>query len=46
LGVDGKLQLDLNDPDGTRIEFMEFHPVQKPCCSLFTGRQPAASMGW
>ena len=46
LGVDGKLQLDLNDPDGTRIEFMEFQPVQKPCCSLFTGRQPAASMGW
>lgn len=43
LGVDGKLQLDLTDPDGTRIEFMEFAPVQTPCCSPYTGRQPAPS---
>lgn len=46
LGVDGKLQLDLTDPDGTRIEFMEFKPVQKPCCSPYTGRQPVASKAW
>ena len=46
LGVDGKLQLDLNDPDGTRIEFMEFLPIKAPCCSPYTGRQPIASDGW
>jgi catechol 2,3-dioxygenase-like lactoylglutathione lyase family enzyme len=46
LGVDGKLQLDLTDPDGTRIEFMEFKPVEKPCCSSYTGRQPVASDAW
>ncbi len=46
LGVDGKLQLDLHDPDGTRIEFMEFAPVQKACCSAYTGAQPKPSSGW
>lgn len=46
LGVDGKLQLDLTDPDGTRIEFMEFKPVKAPCCSAYTGKQPAASNTW
>jgi catechol 2,3-dioxygenase-like lactoylglutathione lyase family enzyme len=46
LGVDGKLQLDLTDPDGTRVEFMEFSPVQKPCCSPYTGTQPTASDSW
>jgi catechol 2,3-dioxygenase-like lactoylglutathione lyase family enzyme len=46
LGVDGKMQLDLNDPDGTRVEFMEFKPVKGPCCSPYTGPQPTASSGW
>jgi catechol 2,3-dioxygenase-like lactoylglutathione lyase family enzyme len=46
LGVDGKLQLDLNDPDGTRVEFMEFLPVKKPCCAPYTGPQPSASETW
>lgn len=46
MGVDGKLQLDLHDPDGTRIEFMEFQPVQKPCCSPYTGTQPSPTLGW
>ncbi len=46
LGVDGKMQLDLHDPDGTRIEFMEFAPVKTPCCSSYTGRQPSPSPGW
>jgi catechol 2,3-dioxygenase-like lactoylglutathione lyase family enzyme len=46
LGVDGKLQLDLADPDGTRIEFMEFKPIEKPCCSPYTGHQPIASNAW
>lgn len=39
-GRDGKTQLNLFDPDLTRIEFMEFAPVHEPCCSPFTGRQP------
>src|ERR1035437_1010260 len=46
LGVDGKMQLDLNDPDGTRVEFMEFKPVKEPCCSPYTGAQPSASASW
>src|SRR5690348_792225 len=40
IGRDGKWQLNLYDPDFTRIEFMEFTPVQKPCCSEFTGPHP------
>lgn len=40
IGRDGKWQLNLYDPDDTRIEFMEFTPVQKPCCSEFTGPHP------
>jgi catechol 2,3-dioxygenase-like lactoylglutathione lyase family enzyme len=46
LGVDGKMQLDLTDPDGARVEFMEFLPVKKPCCAPYTGRQPSASSAW
>jgi catechol 2,3-dioxygenase-like lactoylglutathione lyase family enzyme len=46
LGVDGKLQLDLTDPDGTRIEFMEFKPVKTACCSPYTGKQPTPSNEW
>ena len=40
IGRDGKWQLNLYDPDGTRVEFMEFTPVQKPCCSEFTAPHP------
>ena len=40
IGRDGKWQLNLYDPDGTRVEFMELTPVQKPCCSEFTGPHP------
>jgi catechol 2,3-dioxygenase-like lactoylglutathione lyase family enzyme len=40
LGRDGKWQLNLYDPDQTRVEFMEFAPKEKPCCSEFTGSHP------
>lgn len=40
LGRDGKWQLNLYDPDDTRIEFMEFTPKGKTCCSEFTGPHP------
>ena len=40
VGRDGKWQLDVFDPDLTRVELMEFKPVQKPCCSDFTGPHP------
>lgn len=40
IGRDGKWQLNLYDPDETRVEFMEFTPVQKPCCSEYTGPHP------
>lgn len=41
IGRDGKWQLDVFDPDLTRVELMEFKPAQKPCCSDFTGPHPA-----
>ena len=34
IGRDGKWQLNLYDPDLTRVELMEFKPVQTPCCSI------------
>jgi catechol 2,3-dioxygenase-like lactoylglutathione lyase family enzyme len=40
MGRDGKWQLNLYDPDWTRVELMEFTPVEKPCCSEFTGPHP------
>lgn len=46
LALDGKWQLDLFDPDGTRVEFMEFKPVGKICCSAFTGRTPGPYLKW
>jgi catechol 2,3-dioxygenase-like lactoylglutathione lyase family enzyme len=38
IGRDGKWQLNLYDPDWTRVELMEFKPVQKPCCSPMLGQ--------
>jgi catechol 2,3-dioxygenase-like lactoylglutathione lyase family enzyme len=40
LGRDGKWQLNVYDPDETRVEFMEFTPKEKPCCSEFTASHP------
>jgi catechol 2,3-dioxygenase-like lactoylglutathione lyase family enzyme len=40
MGKDGKWQANLYDPDGTRVELMEFQPVTKPCCSSFTAESP------
>ncbi len=36
IGLDGKWQLNLYDPNGTRAELMEFGPVRKPCCSPYS----------
>lgn len=41
LGKDGKMQFNIYDPDLTRVEYMSFKPVQKPCCSDFTGPHPS-----
>ena len=41
IGKDGKWQFDVFDPDFTRVELMEFKPVQKPCCSDFQGPHPS-----
>ncbi len=41
IGRDGKEQFNLYDPDGIRLELMEFHAVEKPCCSPFTAPDPA-----
>lgn len=43
IGRDGKWQLNLYDPDQTRVELMEFRPAQKPCCSEFQGPHPSAN---
>jgi catechol 2,3-dioxygenase-like lactoylglutathione lyase family enzyme len=40
IGRDGKWQLNLYDPDLTRVELMEFTPSRKPCCSEYTGNHP------
>ena len=40
IGRDGKWQFNMYDPDGTRAELMEFHAVDKPCCSAFTAIDP------
>lgn len=41
MGRDGKWQLNVFDPDLSRIELMEFKPAEKPCCSEFTGTHPS-----
>jgi len=41
IGKDGKGQLNLYDPDETRVELMNFHATEKPCCSPFTAPDPA-----
>ena len=40
LGRDGKMQLNVYDPDDVRVEFMNFEPSAKPCCSEFTAAHP------
>lgn len=40
IGKDGKWQLDVFDPDLSRVELMELKPVQKSCCADFTGPHP------
>ena len=40
VGRDGKDSLDAYDPDGTRVEIMEFAPVEKPCCHPYTAEHP------
>lgn len=44
IGRDGKWQLNLYDPDQTRVELMEFKPAEKPCCSDYTGPHPGQSV--
>jgi hypothetical protein len=41
IGLDGKYQLNLYDPDGIRTEVMNFHATEKPCCSPFTADDPS-----
>lgn len=38
IGRDGKWQLNLYDPDLTRVEMMEFKPAETPCCSPMLGQ--------
>ena len=40
MGLDGKWQANFYDPDGTRVELMEYKAVTKPCCSPFTADDP------
>ena len=41
IGKDGKGQFNFYDPDGIRLELMNFHATEKPCCSSFTADDPA-----
>jgi catechol 2,3-dioxygenase-like lactoylglutathione lyase family enzyme len=40
IGRDGKWGLDVYDPDGTRVEVMEFTPAGRPCCHPYTAPHP------
>ena len=40
-GRDGKVQLNVFDPDHSRVELMEFDPSGTVCCSPFTGTMPS-----
>jgi len=40
IGRDGKWGIDVYDPDGTRVEFMEPSPAGKPCCHPYTAAHP------
>jgi len=40
MGRDGKVQLNVFDPDLTRVEYMEFKPSGPICCSEIKGKQP------
>jgi catechol 2,3-dioxygenase-like lactoylglutathione lyase family enzyme len=40
IGRDGKDSIDVYDPNGTRVEIMEFAPTQKPCCHPYTACHP------
>jgi catechol 2,3-dioxygenase-like lactoylglutathione lyase family enzyme len=44
MGLDGKWQTNLYDPDGTRIELMEYAPSMAPCCSPSTAAHPVNAM--
>lgn len=41
IGKDGKGQFNMYTPDGTRLELMNLHASEKPCCSPFTAADPA-----
>jgi catechol 2,3-dioxygenase-like lactoylglutathione lyase family enzyme len=41
VGRDGKDSLDAYDPDGTRVEVMEFTPKKEPCCHPYSAPHPA-----
>lgn len=41
IGKDGKGQFNLYDPDDIRLELMDFHATEKPCCSPFTAADPS-----
>jgi catechol 2,3-dioxygenase-like lactoylglutathione lyase family enzyme len=41
IGRDGKNSLDAYDPDGTRVEVMEFTPRQTPCCHAYEAAHPS-----
>ena len=40
IGKDGKGQFNMYTPDGTRLELMNLHATEKPCCSAFTAADP------
>lgn len=40
IGRDGKNAIDAYDPDGTRVELMEFVPTGKPCCAEYSRPHP------
>ncbi len=40
MAQDGKRQINLFDPDGTRVEVIDFVPTGENCCAPYTGPHP------
>lgn len=40
VGLDGKYEFNMYDPDGVRVELMNFKATEKPCCTPYMADDP------
>jgi hypothetical protein len=41
IGPEGQYQFNMYDPDGIRLELIDFDATNDPCCSTVTGKEPS-----